>query len=391
MIMVGTRRTIAAALFVLAACKDDGAADGGDDAACQGPKCDAVDDPSAEGTSDGTDSGSEGETDGTTGGGGEVEPACYDRRTEAFNPNRLSFTPTALRWSCADIDSTPANERGQEYCEYFAIVTVPPTPAVPDPTPEVLGRNLGPEPEDGQTPVQLQLDAETIAALENSPDSIVGACVFTSWNADIDAPCGTECETGDVLGVPVEPEVFRMKFDPNTNEAAITLLDDCANWLPPEGDVTNPDDPLHDPFLRACELNTEINETQHRKSDNVICGAAVRMAECGCSVEGATVPEALAPSTDLGFRLGGWTGPSELPSGCRYENVVEGAQTIVVCDLTAAEVLQNASELKAWCRESYADDVVVHIAIDPSAVTCTPNPEDAYAEDCPAYPWVLEP
>jgi hypothetical protein len=391
--MVRTAATISTALFVLAACQGGGGSDAADDDACQGPKCDALDDPSAEGSTD--DAGtSTGETEGDSGttGGSEIEPACYDRRTEAFNPNRMSFTTTALRWSCADIDSTPANERGQEYCEYFAIVTVPPTPSYPEPTPAVLGRNLGAEPEDGQTPVELELDAEQIAALENYPDSIVGACVFTSWNADIDAPCGTECEAGDVLGVPIEPDVFRMKFDPNTNEAAITLLDDCANWLPPEGDPENPDDPLNDAFLRACELNTEINETQHRKSDNVICGAAVRMAECGCAtVDGSPLDEALAPPSDLGFRLGGWSGASELPPGCRYEDVVDGAHTIVVCDLTAAEVLQNASEPKAWCRESFADDVVVHIAIDPEAVVCTPDPEVAYGDDCPTHPWVLEP
>lgn len=386
-------QTIAAALVVLAACKQDGDAEGSDDAHCNGPKCDAVSDTASSSESDGGSDDGGSSSEGTTGGDtGDVEPACYDRRLEAFNPNRLSFTPTALRWSCADIDSTAAEERGQEYCEYFAIVTLPPTPGYPEPTPEVLGRNLGADSDAGQTPVQLDLDGEQIAALEASPDSIVGACVFTSWNADIDAPCGTECTTADVLGVPVEPEVFRMKFDPNTNEAALTLIDDCMNWLPPEGDPSDPDDPLNDAFLRACELNTEINETQHRKSDNVICGASVRLAECGCRIEdGTPVTEALAPPADLGFKLGGWPGPSELPSGCRYEDVVEGAQTLVVCDLTAAEVLQNASELKAWCRESYADDVVVHIGIEPSAIVCEPNPDDAYADDCPAYPWVLEP
>src|SRR5688500_12852411 len=129
--------TIAAALVVLAACKQDGDAEGADDDACQGPKCDAVSDSaSSTETGAGSDDGGS-SSEGTTGGDpNEVEPACYDRRLEAFNPNRLSFTPTALRWSCADIDSTPANERGQEYCEYFAIVTLPPTPSYPDPTPE---------------------------------------------------------------------------------------------------------------------------------------------------------------------------------------------------------------------------------------------------------------
>jgi len=380
--------TIAVALGLLASCRDDGGAEGDGDTACVGAKCDMLDES---GSGDDGSSSTGADADTTGGESPMVEAACYDRRLEAFNPNRLAFTPTALRWSCADIDSTPADERGQEYCEYFAVVSLPPTPANPTPEPTVLGRLLGADGVDGTTPVQLELDGEQIAALENSPDSIVGACVFSSWNGDIEAPCGTECEAGDVLGVPVEPEVFRMKFDANTNEAALTLLADCTEWLPP-GDPSDPDDPFQDPFLRACQLNTEINETQHRKSDNVICGAAVRMAECGCGLaDGSSLAEALAPPADLGFRLGGWSGPSELPPGCRYQDVVDGAQTLVVCDLTAAEVLQNASEMKAWCRESFADDVVVHIAVDPAAVTCTPTPGADYADDCPMYPWVLEP
>lgn len=371
-------------LVAVVGCSDD-AGGSGDDAACASAKCDALDEGSttdATGTDDG----------GTTGEPDAVDQACWERRDDAFNPNRMAFTADALRWSCADIDSTAAADRGQEYCEYFGIVTLPPSPSYPSPEPQVLGRLLGADGVDGQTRIPLDLDGAQIAALENAADSVVGACVFTSWNADIDAPCGDACEVEPVLGVPVDTETFRMKFDPNTNEAALALIEDCTEFLPTEGDATNPDDPYHDPFFRACHLNADINETQYRKSDNVICSASVRLAECGCEIaSGAGLAETLAPTADLGFRLGGWSGASALPPGCRYHDVVDGAQTLVVCDLTGAEVLQNAAELKSYCRDRYADDVVVHIEVAGDAIVCTPPEGGAHADDCPSQPWVLTP
>jgi hypothetical protein len=373
------------AMLALAGCRDAADADD-DDAVCTSAKCDALDESSSDAGSTTAD-----ETD-TAPEPSELDMACFERRDDAFNPNRLAFTDGALRWSCADVDSTPSGERGQEYCEYFSIVALPPSPSYPNPEPLVLGRNLGVDAADGQTPIPLDLDSEQVAALENAGDSIVGACVFTSWNADIEAPCGDTCDAGDVLGVPVEPEVFRMKFDPNTNEAALALIEDCTGLLPTEGDPTDPEDPYHDPFFRSCHLNADVNETQHRKSDNVICAASVRLAECGCAVaSGAPLAETLAPPADLGFRLGGWSGPEALPLGCRYQDIVEGGNALVVCDLTGSEVLQNAAELKSYCRDRYADDVVVHIAVDATAIVCEPPTDGPYAEGCPPHPWVLTP
>ncbi len=389
-----TRKQIGLSASVLAltltvACKDDSEAQN-DDSACASAKCDALDDSGSTGAEAGESGGQSESTGGVV--PSEIDEACWERREDAFNPNHLAFTTTALRWSCADVDSTLAAARGQEYCEYFGIVALPPSPSYPTPEPIVVGRNLGPDAEDGQTPIPIDLDGEQIAALENAADSVIGACVFSSWNADIEAPCGDACEAGPILGVPVDAETFRMKFDPNTNEAALALVEDCTEFLPTEGDPGNLEDPYNDPFFRACHLNADINETQYRKSDNVICSASVRLAECGCGVaDGSPLAEALAPVDDLGFRLGGWSGPAELPVGCRYEDLVPGSQTLVVCDLTGAEVLQNAAELKSYCLERYADDVVVHIAIAPNAIVCEPPPGGPYADDCPTYPWVLEP
>ena len=351
-------------------CREDDDSDPGSDPSvgCIGAKCDDAEDPTEADELD------------------EVAAACAARRMDAFNPNRTAFTRDALRWSCADVPGRHPSERGQEYCEYFAIVQVPYVDQ-----PEVLGLLLGPDFDDGTTPVSLSLDADQIDALEVDPDAIVGACVFTSWNADVEAPA--DDTSADVLGLPFDESVFRMRLDPNTTEAAQTLVEDCLEFIPPQGDFSDPDDPLHDPFSRACHLVADLEGTHDRKSDTIICGATVRLAECGCSLpSGGDFPRGLAPADDLGFPLGGWDGPSSLPSGCRYEERVPGSQHVVLCDLTAAQVLQNAAELKAYCQETYADDVVVHVPIPAAAVTCDPDVEaDPYATGCATHPWVLEP
>jgi hypothetical protein len=362
-------------------CRDDDDGDLGshDTGGCIGAKCDDPQD--ATGTEGETDAQSE-----TDGGEEDVGAACEARRTDAFNPNRLGFIQDALRWSCADVPGRPPDERGQEYCEYFAIVQVP-----YDPEPHVLGMLLGPDFSDGHTPVSLELATDQIEALESNPDEIVGACVFTSWNSDIEGPL--DHDDRDIFGVAFDDEVFRMKHDPNSNEAAQALVEDCLEFIPPHGDFTDPDDPLHDPFLRACHLVAELEGTQDRKSDTIICGGTVRLAECGCSIEGGTaLPVGLAPADVLGFPLGGWDGPDVLPPGCRFEALVPDSQNVVVCDLTAAQVVQNASELKAYCQDVFADDVVVHVPVPASLVVCDPDPDgDPYANSCSAYPWVLEP
>jgi hypothetical protein len=368
---------IAVAALAVGCSRDEGGADGDETTgACVGSKCDEPDDES-------------GGSESTGGGDPELDQACWDRRAEAFDPNHLSFTPAALRWSCSDIDSTPPGERGQEYCEYFVILQLPDLgDGVPEPM--ILGLNLGAAVEDGQTPFGIELYPEEIDAYETDPAAVAAQCVFTSWNADVDA-CAGGC-TGDVMGVPVAADPFRMKIDPNTRDAAVTLIEDCTSFLPPEGDASDPEDPYHDPFFRACHLNAQINETQHRKSDNVICGASVRMAECGCALgSGAPLAPTLAREGDLGFPLGTWSGVTELPAGCRHVEVDPGTHHVVACDLSAAEVVQNQAELKSWCREKYADDVVVHVPIPAAEVVCTPPTDELYADGCAAQPWVLQP
>lgn len=375
------------------ACGDDSepASEGGTE--CIGAKCDAV------------DQGEEGDSDegGLDAGDDEFEfPAalletCEQRKDEAFKEGVPAFSEDHLRWSCADVPGTLADDRGQEYCEYFVIVQRPGAEQA-----DVLGVIEEIEPsteEEAQlievTPTRLDLTADEIEALDADPAAEAGRCVFTSWNGDVDA-----CETGycnedeNVFGIPVtDPDVFRMTFDANTYDAAEALVNDCMEYIPGEGDASNPDDPFHDDFLRACELNSAINETEYRKSDNTVCASALRLAECGCYLNLRTdLGAGLSQKGKLGFPLGGWEGREILPSGCRYESVIDGARQVVTCELTAAEVVDNATELKTYCAEKYADDVVVHVPVPAASIECEPEPDsEPYASTCAATPWNVTP
>jgi hypothetical protein len=377
------RSSILLALVALAACAgDDGEPAADDGPACAGAKCDDLD----EGTTGDVE-----DTEGTT--GEELPPTleeiCAERRMDAFTEGRDAMQLGALRWSCADVPGTPAEERGQEYCEYFAMVQLPGQTA-----PDIYGKSLGTDLEDGHTPYGIELTSADVDALEADPDAVVGQCVFTAWNSDMEADCGDDCDAvPTVMGVRADDvATFRMTLDFNSREAAVALVADCMDYIAPAGDFDDPDDPLHDPFLRACELNAEINETPHRKSDNIACTAAARLAECGCSAgPGVDLPNALAPATRLGFPLGGWAGPEALPPGCRFADVEPGSHTLVTCDLTALEVLDHGDELKAYCQQEYADDVVVHVPVPYSRVSCEPPPDETYAFTCTETPWVVDP
>jgi hypothetical protein len=365
---------------------NDGA---GDEApACQGAKCDDVDEASTGGTGET----GEADTDTDTGeiGEGTVEEICDARRMDALAEGRLALSRDELRWSCADTPGTPAEERGQEYCEYFAMVQLPGAEAS-----TVHGMLLGADFDAGRTGYGIELSDADIAALEAEPEAVVGQCVFTAWNADMAPACGTDCEDAPAIfdRRVDDPEVFRMKLDVNTREAAVQLVEDCMDYIAPEGDPADPDDRLHDPFLRACELNAELNGTHYRKSDDIACTAAVRLAECGCGVLLAApdLATALAPPYRLGFPLGGWEGRDALPAGCRYADVENGSHTIVTCDLTALEVLDHADELKAHCQTRYADDVVVYVPVPWQLVSCEPPADETYAGTCTEHPWAVQP
>lgn len=328
---------------------------------------------------------------------GPAENLCVARRLDAFNENQYAFQPNQLRWSCADVAGVTGADRGQEYCEYFAMVQLP-TDA-PEDSPIILGRNLGEDYTAGTTEERLELSFDELVALESDESAIVGQCVFTSWNSDIDGPVAAcaNPEKGlcpSVFGLPVNEEIFRMKFGVNSADAAQVLVEDCMAGEPTAGDFAVAGDPLHDDFFRSCMLNERINETAFRKSDTTVCSASVRLAECGCAPLGdLNVAEYISPLNRLGFALGTWSDPFSLPAGCQYLDEGEGSDTLVTCDLSAAEVIRGAYDLKGFCAQKYADNVVVHVPLPPAdSLTCDPSTSSSpYADTCSDTPWVLEP
>ena len=307
------------------------------------------------------------------------EVSCTRRRTDAFNANRLQFNDGFLRWSCNDVQGVTLDDRGQEYCEYFAI-------AKPDDAaaPLVLGKNKGETSAYGTTDATVTLSAQQVTGLEADTTKVVGQCVFTSWNSDLDMPVTAD----PVLGVPVAAEPFRMTFRVNSTAAAQKLVDQCFVQDAPGGELRDDD------FLRGCLLDADINRTEFRKSDTTICSSMMRLAECGCTTTGTETPldELVSPNDKRGFVLGTWTGIDKLPPSCHYIELGDGSNTVVGCDLTAGDLLAGAADVRAYCQDKYADNVVVHVPIPKANVTCDPETSySPYAATCTATPWVLTP
>jgi hypothetical protein len=353
---------------------------------------------------------------------------CADRRADALSSSQRAFLPDAIRWSCADVEGVNTNnrdDRGQEYCEYFAVIQAPPAKTGGTlPPVSTLGRGTK------DPTLSLDLTDDQLAALEDQPNAVVGQCVFSSWHQDVPGPLPVCAEPGDPkcsltlpeqaprptwmpsadLKYPLTEAAIRMLVPVNANEAASDLVMNCMVDLL-AGDPKNPEDPLHDDYTRGCMKSYSLFGTEWRRSDPTICAASARLAECGCGVDTTgdgvadiTDPKGVAlalvppqpvldemnnPTVTLrGFRLGTWTGARELPAGCRHVDTGEDAQTLVACDLTAGDVLVSASDPKNLCREKYGDNVVVHIPVPTKAVVCKP-PAGGYTNSCGLMPWVI--
>lgn len=397
-------------LFLSTACGDeaDDGLDGGT-SECTGAKCDTPQ--------------------------GEADKQCLDRQSEVLSSSNAAFTQNAIRWACADVEGVNAvgkDDRGQEYCEYFALFQPPPLeeggaerPAAVD-----LGRPLNSsgsvsdltvcvdqdgdgKDDDGRSDeCRVLLNEDQFIYLEENPTDIVGQCVFTSWHADVEQPvpnCRAEdgseqCKPeAQVLGFPFTKANFRMKISFNSNRAAADLVERChqpgvKQDQEPE-DWTNKEDPLTEPFYRGCMEVQEHFGTGWRRSDPSVCAVANRLRECNCLAPGVTnskeLGDAVVPPqngleelTLRGFKLGTWTGESELPPGCRYADTGEDLQALVLCDLTANDVFNALNDPKEVCRATYGNQVVVHVPIPAEAITCNPG-DGPEAEGCGAMPWVI--
>jgi hypothetical protein len=356
---------------------------------------------------------------------GKALDHCELRRADAVESSQVAYTEDAIRWACADVEGVNTNgndDRGQEYCEYYAVLQPPPaTDGGELPDPLVLGRKTS---NSSNTPLDPEFTEDQLFALEDEFDSVVGQCVFTSWHQDIQVPypvCdGGSCpdlsipddvamasymSSGD-LGVPLNDEMMRMKVTINSNGAASDLLEKCFQTAA-GGDELDPMDPLHDSYTRGCMKAFQLFTTEWRRSDPTICTAAVRLQECGCGVDAdgdgvadleidptdfnsrIAVATALVPPqpqdgevTLRGFKLGTWSDPKGLPSGCRYVDTGDDSQTLVSCDITASDVLSSPNDPKEICRQKYGDNVVVHIPVPSGAVVCNPPEGAQYGETC---------
>ncbi len=350
-----------------------------------------------------------GKTD-TPEGDAPAEEQCLDRKQDVLNSAQKHFTPTAIRWACADVagvNTVGRDDRGQEYCEYFSIIQPPPLNGqeggeLPPPVATGQNQNGG-----GVSALKVDLNEDQLFYLEDHPNEVVGQCVFTTWHADIEDRFGIceddTCANSKLLGFPLNGDNFRMKVSFNSNSAASALVRDCMKATIPAGDKANPADDLHSDFYRGCMVTAQLYGTQWRRSDPQVCAAAIRLVECGCSLpDNADVPTGLVPPqpqkdadgndilTLRGFPLGTWSGAAELPLGCRYVETGEAGQNLVACDLTAADLLVSADDPKGKCREKYGDNVVVHVPVPQGVISCSPPTGGAYADTCSNTPWVVE-
>jgi hypothetical protein len=388
-----------------------------------------------------------------------LKKQCENARTSAMDERRPHFTPQGVRWSCKDVngvtaDSNTEDDRGQEYCEYFTMLhkTGIPEIVVNEQGPvfcdentrcdvgtcdmnifscvtgttvntntqaTVLGKSLE-ERSNKVSPLDPMLTTGQIEWMAQNPTAKVGECVFTSWHQDIEEPLrGSEKIAGYALTAKAtngEP-LFRMGGSVNSNNAAQLLLNDC---LKPGKK------PKNDGFMRGCNSCGALAEdglcVPWRKSDPSVCTMAMRVAECGCSInikdsagksrkldlakEGDLdlARELFVPHSRRGFTLGTWDGIDRLPAGCRYVSTGDAAtvsvngvtaadpvagQTLVACDLMGSHVTQStAKDPKEACRQAYGDEVVVHVrapVAELATLSC-----DTTKPNCEGIPWDME-
>jgi hypothetical protein len=396
---------------------------------------------------------------------GEAEKQCKARGQETQNGSQRGFTRTAIRWACADVagvDTQGQDSRGQEYCEYYAAIQLPPEekpapmastpsgqtdPNVKLPPPITPGRFL----KGGVDPLAIELTEHQIEVLSDDESAVVGQCIFSSWHQDIaknypKCPSGANdatCARLPLIAVqlidkwsrrpgaparraqdpmpatpslPLTPAFFQMKVGFNSNNAAVDLVDEC---------LVNPNAKLAgvrtNHFERACMHMFSVFTTHWRRSDPSVCAASMRLAECNCGVDVngdkklntgdlllgqkddsseryEKIARALVSEKRRGFLLGTWGEEDGLPPNCRYvqetgedpADPLGNFRTLVACDIPAGAVVNRAEDIKEWCRETYANDVVVHVPIPADQIVCEPKGGDnGTAESCGNQPWVL--
>lgn len=341
---------------------------------------------------------------------GEWVDLCEDREADTTATGKPRFLETSIRWPTADVEGVTADEfgddRGQEYNEYFVITQVPNEAGDAFEEDSIV---LGHE----STQLDVELNDDQKFFLEDEIETVVGKCIFTSWHQDVPGPLPCEADEScpDIFGQKVDDTLFRMKVGINSNNAASDLVRQCYTKVVDKdyavGDLDDSDDVLNRDFMRGCSVVKDLFGTHWRSSDSQISAAAMRLAECGCTVGGDSsidLGAALIPSVSeqveaggislRGFPLGTWSDANELPTGCEYIDVGKefggkASQTLVACDIRGGDLLKRPEDPKEFCRQQYGEDVVVHVPIPGDALECNPPKDGLYSDSCSDMPWVV--
>ena len=362
-------------------------------------------------------------------------PGCSISDVEAWNAGDFESTACVATQS----GGGGADDRGQEYCEYFAIIDG--SLIAPDADDDtawrdttVLGRTTK---SSSGAPYDFDFGAlggEQLLWLEDEedPDATIGSCVFTSWHWDTTAP-SRGAGSHDIHGVDVNFENFRMHGQFNNNGAARKLVFDGLAGIATAAERRREggQPAAEHPFWAACMGMVDCPRqgtncgggVEWRVSDPTIAAATALMTECGCYVElpdgtritdAQTIANAVVPERGeypvpvdfagvtldflRGFRIGTWNDPNGLPAGCRYiehdadpEEGLVDTHTLVACDIRASDLANtsNASELKEFCRRRYGDDVIVHVPLPAELIKCEP-PADAGPYCQGLAPWAMD-
>lgn len=312
----------------------------------------------------------------------ELAGLCHENIQRHITVRPQELSDGVVRWQCGDRPGVDgAADRGQEYCEYFAMSK---------------GKRV-----------------DTFAAADPNAKLY---CFFTSVYQDVasgtsrDKKLAQELSKAENMGVTVDQSLIRMKGQFNSRGAATTLVVDAMDVGVDKNDQRQAAcflasiDPANsansEKLIAACkdkDLSSDsawskvtklgakiptstkanydtfkdmtacmsVGRLEHggvdwRMSDPHISQVVVRANdECGCTYN--ALPTALE-----GFLQGTWSSKDSLPAGCRRVKVDgKDYQQMTMCEVPEAErsdletSLDYAENMQAFCNERFGKDIVL--------------------------------
>ncbi len=312
----------------------------------------------------------------------DLAALCQENIQRHITVRPQELSDGVVRWQCGDRPGVDgASDRGQEYCEYFAVSN---------------GKR-----------VDNFADADPSKPL---------SCFFTSVYMDVakgttrDAALAKELSKKENLNATVNKDLVRMKGQFNSRGAATTLVVDAMNVAKDKNDerqaacflasidpankanaeklkaaCRGKDLSVASAWTKATKLGAKIPTSKASNfdmyKDTVACmsvgrlengGVDWRMSdphiaqvvvrandECGCTY--SALPDALE-----GFLQGSWSSKDALPAGCRRAKVAgSDYQHMTICDISESErsdletSLDYSENLQAYCNERFGKDIVL--------------------------------